>query len=534
MAMFNAGAGWLYLVFGNQNDVYDLPSYARIGGRERYLYLCLKKAGYKNVFFWPERELCFDTDAEDTESKEALQSVCGKYTEKKGCLLKKSTLTTEEVFTQRFRALLRCKTASAIVASGEAFCRFFGAEDPETQQRIAKVFPKPGGGLDGNILVLTFPNEVGRSNKLLTDESSVLREISKGIDLAAQRTITTNLYDVLRDHLGSCCVYLNELSLEQIGNTVRRVIMMEPENIAFSEDPVAYCDQLSELIFRLYHSHRLREAFRYPLPENPEGSTKKIDYLLREPGFCREAERMIGGQKDNRAFSGKLDAEYPSNHEDKRYPVYDPQDSVLRRIKQMQADAGAVERKSLQTLHDAFCVILYRGDQELRPGKIDTCMELLKSCDTNNSANNERADKLVLINSWVQRYYDVEDNAEALAWLICKNTSDWIAKLSDIRKKKDTLQAEQVSLLEEIEICKREAYAALSCDQQNPDPLLVKRLKELLARENAINANSSRLESSGKALMNGIEACLSIARDGRFGDADRELYEAFNEKILGA
>ena len=540
MACFDSSSGWLHLVFGNEYDFYDRPSLARITDRDRYLYFCLKRAGYRSVFFLGAGGKSFLVQEDDEVSAAALEKLLEQKTGKKWSLFSSEAPSKDEVFLQRLKNALTGQK-NAVVASAKDFQEFFQGEAAKRQ--LEDLANKVGSGSGRGILVLTFPTDLRKCSELLTADNSVLRQISGGVRAASRRSVETGLFDALKNEMGGCCVFLNDLSRERIGNTVQHLVVMEPERLPLERETLEYTEQLTELIFRLCHSRSLRDAFSCAIDPNPTGEMSKIDSLLRSGEFCREAEKWIGGQADPVAFAGRLAREYPLDEDSDRCLIFDPGDAILPAWDQMHTEAEGVERKKIWRVRDALGSILSRCDEKLHteePDQIEECTRsvrksvkaLAEKKDAVNraAARKELNDKLDVIEGWIRHYYDDENGpTEPRAWYVCHYTLAWIDELGEIEEKQSELQEALQPLYGELEKQK-----AKNDSDGSFDTAAAERFLQLRAEISSREAMLAALTNLGTKLRKGIDTGWKIALRGQYSDNEDGAFAWHAEQITSA
>lgn len=541
MVSFDSSVGSLYLVFGNKEDVYDLPSLARLRSRDRYLYFCLKKSGYQSVLYWTQTQQ-FSTQEDDAASAETakkLQRLGGRSRWFSG-----DKLSDEEEILLRFKRLLG-QTKTALIAPADDFCALF--RDPGSKELLGdmkELLRKNSGKSGRGVLLLTFPTDMSECAGLLAAEDSVLRAISKGTnEAAAERTVEANLYEALKQKLGDCCVFLNDLNRESIRNTVQRVIMLEPEKTALKEDAVEYADQLTELLFRLCRSRNLRRDFACKLQANPAGEMSKLDTLLRSSSFCEEAEKWIHRQKDAAVFTEELNQKYGTDVEKTPCPVYDPEDSILRFWEEAQSIADEGTERKIREIRGAFLSILSRGDRGLHSEDADqlknctqSVRKSVKALSETQEAAGKRAafeklnDKLELIAGWVKHYYDDDEKsrAERRAWTICSSAMAWIDELGSAGEKRDEMNRELSKLEEELKAARKQGLALA---ESGMDPRLATRISDLTVRINDVKKRLSDWDKRCDLLSRGIAECRSIAAKGQYNGEDNDVFESYQYQI---
>lgn len=74
MTKFDSQNGWIQIVFANEEDSYVLPSMISVN-YQRFLFYCLKKAGYEAVYFWGDNDSKYELFFMDNESAQYYEKV---------------------------------------------------------------------------------------------------------------------------------------------------------------------------------------------------------------------------------------------------------------------------------------------------------------------------------------------------------------------------------------------------------------------------------------------------------------------------
>ena len=285
MTHFDAQNGWIQLAFANEEDMYILPSTTSVN-YQRYLFYCLKKAGYEAVYFWSEGEKNPELIYMDEESGRYYEKVrpqsffekflSGSEPEKALSSGKISTvkIQNEIVMEQLFEQIMRGKKKAALVVPIGVFDRFFSKN--ERAKRLIENYRTQKS--NKNLLLITATTRAEDSNRYFTNPEGILFKLFEEIRQAVSFNMHSNLYENIQRNMGEKCQFLNELDRDTIRNIVKRRMMMDiREDLPMSR---AFMEKATLVIEWFYHSEKFRKETPIHLAEN-----KKRDVPNRNISF---------------------------------------------------------------------------------------------------------------------------------------------------------------------------------------------------------------------------------------------------------
>lgn len=393
MAKFDAQNGWIQLVFMNKEDRYVLPSMVRVSA-DRYLFYCLKQAGYEAIYYFDMDEegiemTCMDPDSAQYYQKIRPQSFYEKYftfsedmkhTDQGGVTARlQNDIVTEKLFYQ----MINGKKKSAMVFSIESFDNFFSKNE-----RAKKFIEKYQSQKSNNNLILVCASTRGdESCRYFTNEEGILYRLSEEIRQAVCARNEAHLFENMKKNMGETCVYLNELEHDLIENLVRRHRMFEPQEDFLTTDDEE--EKTALMIEWFYHSKKFRSETALHLPENKKRELKVIDESLSNARV----------QNDLRTWLDTV-RQCQTGEELKKYLTYlYPKDEmecfiysdhfILRLWEQMNISEDMITsyQKSLfETIADRIKAVIFLEEEKLDKLKLNRCMEQIKKAIKNQKA----------------------------------------------------------------------------------------------------------------------------------------------------
>ena len=273
MELFQSQKGFGHFVFADSKDSYLLPGLVRLD-LNGYLYQLLKKGGYQSVFFISGLEGTFHLDLFDQPSREVylrLGRKTGfweKFSQEGGEAARSYSLPDGAELCKRLINILKKSKNTAFVIRVDTFSEIFSEnlchlkEFVRTGQKYLEQ--------SGNILLLQMPVTASGSLKYLTDRSGVFSDMEgvclcPEVGLILSQSQNVKIYEQLARDMGERCVFLNEMTLEQVRLAVRHIfVTTQPE---WNWDTLEL-ENMAAFIHAWYHSTQLRRKTGPILSEN--------------------------------------------------------------------------------------------------------------------------------------------------------------------------------------------------------------------------------------------------------------------------
>lgn len=280
MAYFDSHNGWLHLAFYEEQDYYYMPSLVKVGAGE-YLTSLLTKAGYELILSLevPGEEPVF-TGLNGPGATFVEERLSGG---KKGILFKE-----KNSFERKCREIFGSSQKIAVITRLVNYEKAFSQEENYTS-----IWNAINAGMNyRSILIVTAPLLAEASNKILTNPASAIYRQHETVQRAVKdRGYHQNLYEGLKNSMGDRCVYLNDMSRENIYNVVARNFQLECGDESAQELAMSV-EVATEVIYRYYHlPYKELICGGYlslGLSRNPMLKTDVLDMDLKNPGIRKK------------------------------------------------------------------------------------------------------------------------------------------------------------------------------------------------------------------------------------------------------
>lgn len=284
MELFQSQKGFGHFVFADPKDSYLLPGLVRLD-LKGYLYQLLKKRGYQSVFFLSGLEGTFRLELCDQASREVYTRLGRKsgfwdrFGQDGGEDARDYPLPDGAELCKRLINILKKSRDTAFVIRVDTFSEIFGEN-----LSYLKEFVRTGQKYleqSGNILLLQMPVTASGSLKYLTDRNGIFSDMEgvclcPEVGLILSQSQNVKIYEQLARDMGERCVFLNEMTLEQVRLAVRHIYVTAKPDWSWDD---AELEDMAAFIHAWYHSAQLRRKTGPILSENPSG---KLRVLLED------------------------------------------------------------------------------------------------------------------------------------------------------------------------------------------------------------------------------------------------------------
>ena len=542
MTHFDAQNGWIQFAFANEEDMYVLPSTISVN-YQRYLFYCLKKAGYEAVYFWSEGEknpelVYMDEASGRYYEKVRPQGFFEKYfssTDPEKVLVRGQMSTVkiqnEAVMDQLLAQLLRGRKKTAVIVSVGVFDRFFSKND--RAKKLIETYRTQKN--NKNLLLITATARAEDSNCYFTNTDGILYKLFEEIRQAVSYNPHSNLYENIQRNMGDKCLYLNALNREIIRNIVRRRMMMDiREDMPMSG---AFVEKVTLVIEWFYHSEKFRKETPMHFPENKKREQKVIDKGLQNLRAWGMIDAWLDSLKDCETpdqLKQYLNQNYPKDSQ--RCFIYT--DNFLLRLWEQiiipeellnMYQKSWIRRKKELTEH--LRAIVVRGDEALDKMCLDICMEHMKKGishrDTNSIRYGMNGVEFLLDNSYeheeayddiwkfYQKLFEISNEVYKLNLEIESNQS----RIENLKIKFYELDQEYTRVKETPGITEEEQNVVLErilqCDEEMTLLDNVKLLKDNQKNQyqNVIESIENAIQSARSGVMINIQQVYAQAMD---------------------
>ena len=401
MTKFDSQNGWIQIAFANEEDTYVLPSMVSVN-YQRFLFYCLKKAGYEAVFFWGDSDSkceLFYMDSVSAEYYEKIRpkgawerllgssEIIPKNEEHKIASVK---ISNENVMEQLVYQIIKGKKKTALVIPMKVFDAFF--TKPDRAQTLMQKYKEQKS--NKNLILITSSVRAEDSNKYIIRENGILSKLFEEVRQAVIASKRNNLYECLQTNMGSKCTYLNELNSEMIRNIVRKQMLLNPvSDLNLSSVDM---DCIAMVYEWYYKSKTFRENTPISLPENKKNELKVIAESLSNirtlTTICTWME-TVGEWKSADAFRFYLKNTYPKDVN--KHLIYTDH-YILRLWEDIVIPEGmlGIHQKSLKgtkmLITESIRSVILRNEEDLDITNLTVCMEQMKKSIKNKDTDSLR------------------------------------------------------------------------------------------------------------------------------------------------
>ena len=400
MTKFDSQNGWIQIVFANEEDSYVLPSMISVN-YQRFLFYCLKKAGYEAVYFWGDNDSKYELFFMDNESaqyyekvrpKGALERILGSsdsVIKNEEYKLISVRISNENIMEQIVYEILKGKKKTALVIPMKVFDAFFSKVD-RANTLVQKYKEQKS---NKNLLLITASVRAEDSNKYIIRENGILSKLFEEVRQAVIPSKESNIYESLQMNMGDKSTYLNDLNREMIRNVVRK------QMILYSETEMNISSDMMERIAMVYEwyyqSRKFRENTPIMLPENKKRELKVIEKSLSNMRTFTTIYTWIedtGDWNSSEGFRAYLKNMYPKDAE--QCFIY-TDNFLLRLWEQIIIPESMLNmyqkslKRKIEGLTERLRAVILRNDEDLDKVNFDTCMEQMKK-----SVKDQNADSL--------------------------------------------------------------------------------------------------------------------------------------------
>lgn len=542
MTYFDSQNGWIQIAFANEEDSYILPSMISVN-YQRYLFYCLKKAGYEAVYFWGDGEsnleiTYMDVDSAKYYEKIRPQSFFEKYLTISDSIhlneeneISSVKLQNEAMMEQLFYQIIGGKKKTALVVSIAVFDAFF-SKNERAKSLLEKYRLQKS---NKNLVLITTTARAEDSNRHFTNKEGILYKMFEEVRQAVSVNHGVNMYESLQGNMGEKCMYLNELNRDTIRNIVRRRMMLDAgEGMPMSQ---SYLKMVTLVIEWYYHSKKFQTDTPINLPENKKREQKVIDKSLqnlRTMEIIRTWIEDMSGCKTPESLKTYLKHSYPKDVN----PCFIYTDNfTLRLWEQISIPDDMLNlyqkswKRRMEELTERLKSIVMRGDEHLDKEKLDACMEQMKRGIKNRDMDSVRRGMNgveFLLDNCYEREMAYEDIWKYYQKLFELSNEVYKLKIEieDNQQRKEKLEVQAYYMYQQCEKAKEtpgvtEAglnlliQKALQCDDEVN---LVENVKIL--KENQQNQYQNVIET--------IENTIQSARSGALTDVQQVYEQALN------
>lgn len=233
--MFDVQKGRLHLVFMDKEDVYYLPSAAKVN-YVTYLYWCLKNAKYRNVYIVGSNGIYdhpnFHKDHLCLPGYSHCDVVRNTFSANEKTALVMSAATFGKWFEEGSDA------ARLYIGDDDGVFRLFKSKNQNRQPLDNK-----------KSIIVVIASNVAQDNVELLNPNGPLARLDESAKLAlSDRDVNKSVYAQLKDQMGSRCIFFNDVSRERIKNMLNRQCLVGSMDALLSED----LDDWAEYLFADY------------------------------------------------------------------------------------------------------------------------------------------------------------------------------------------------------------------------------------------------------------------------------------------
>lgn len=487
--------GLFQMAFLNEDDIYDLPGLVRFTSADKYLCYRLKKAGYKNIWFWDRDTSGNIIKFPDAPSLKCFESQTTQHvyhpTDKstRWNYIKLNSAQTSQMFSLAAQG----NNDTALVMSAHVFCDFFSS--PASRKLLQKIKNKSGR----NMILLKMPVDADESSAFLFSEDTPLSEIFPAIAKASKGTLKTNVYGTLKKKMGDGMVFLNSLSRDDIFYTVSHRVLLDTESCTVN---VGEIDLFTDFLYTYYHSESLRKELNNLLPRNDRNEVRIVDKVLCDGDYCSIIRRWCAGNDISAYAVSTTDVFVNLNT-----------GGTLSRwmsiSQKLQGEENGVYKGQLDSITASLVGAGKQGENKKE--HFEFLFDALERSVEDGHDSQSIQDRLAALETWLIHSYKDSENK---VWKLLEgqiNTSDAAHAAA---ANADYIKKDIASLSGKLETVKswiKEHYGTPNNIIPNRDPVADAKVRELTQLNELYNTNKSLLEQKLESALK-MEGALQIGR----------------------